>query len=156
MALANFPTRIRMIGWAERTSISNARKSSPNKCTRIISIFKERFFKKRKSGQISVSLNFGNIMFLGQITRVFAHGGKIRRDVSSYFFLKKSIRPSALESRVWENVAWHVQYLQYSLEVLPGDHVAALPQLAEVADADVALEAHQDGAVHRAHQGNLF
>ncbi len=46
--------------------------------------------------------------------------------------------------------------LQHSLEVLPGDHVAALPQLAEVADADVALEAHQDGAVHRAHQGNLF
>ncbi len=51
MALANFPTRIRMIGWEERTSISNIRKSSQNKCTRISSIFKERFFKKENLGK---------------------------------------------------------------------------------------------------------
>ena len=39
-------------------------------------------------------------------------------------------------------------------EVLLGD-VGAVPELAEVADPDVPLEAHQDGAVDRAHHGNL-
>ena len=43
-------------------------------------------------------------------------------------------------------------------EVLPevffGD-VGAVPQLAEVTDPYVALEAHQDGAVDRAHHGDL-
>ena len=39
-------------------------------------------------------------------------------------------------------------------EVFPGD-VGAVPELAEMADPDVALEAHQDGAVDGAHHGNL-
>ena len=39
-------------------------------------------------------------------------------------------------------------------EVFPGD-VGAVPELAEVADPDVALEAHQDGAVDGAHHRNL-
>ena len=39
-------------------------------------------------------------------------------------------------------------------EVFLGD-VGAVPELAEVADPYVALEAHQDGAVDGAHHGNL-
>ena len=48
--------------------------------------------------------------------------------------------------------------LRHFLKILPevffGD-VGAVPELAEVADPYVALEAHQNGAVDRAHHGDL-
>ena len=43
-----------------------------------------------------------------------------------------------------------------SLEVLLGDVAAAGSDAGDgAADADVALEAHHDGAVHRGHHGDL-
>ena len=53
---------------------------------------------------------------------------------------------------------WKVPLLKHCAPFLPevflGD-VGAVPELAEVADPDVPLEAHQDGAEDRAHHGNL-
>ena len=45
-------------------------------------------------------------------------------------------------------------FLDILPEVFLGD-VGAVPELAEVADPYVALEAHQNGAVDRAHHGDL-